>query len=332
MMRTVGVLAALAMSACSLDDSREDSQIDPWTGAPPVAIEDLEAVDIQAGPPGAGGFTLDVDGNLEPGSPITWTASGVPPGAPVWFFYGPNDLGSQNGACPPQLAAASLCLDIFPAYLGYAFADPSGTATLSLTVPPNPNGFALAFQAVLLAGPNSATSNTERRYNADPRDTNDTGFNGILIGAYLGAGVYNSASGGFDGVEEQVYYDGAYWNTSVQRDICRLRNDVTAPAASGNTVAPCSTCAFQFTADFTPTLSDATEWGDCLDYLNLDPTTASSFEWSYGYDAASGQYLVFDSATGLWGVVDYGLGAGVASADPASGLFEYSSIFGLYYW
>ena len=73
-------------------------------------------------------------------------------------------------------------VSIFPAYLGYAFADPSGTATLSLTVPPNPNGFALAFQAVLLAGPNSATSNTERRYNADPRDTNDTSFNGILIG------------------------------------------------------------------------------------------------------------------------------------------------------
>ena len=60
-------------------------------------------------------------------------------------------------------------------------------------------------------------------------------------------------------------------------------------------------------------------------------TTASSFEWSYGYDAASGgtSCSIARRACGASSTMD---SVRVLRADPASGLFEYSSIFGLYYW
>lgn len=131
-------------------------------------------------------------------------------------------MGAQAGVCPPQIAAANLCLDISaPAILGAAQTNASGEASLTFPMPATPDGFYQAFQAVLVAGANSATSNTEVRYNANYSDSADTGLNGLLIGAYIGAGT-PTGQNAYTGVEITSYYDGAYWNSTTLRDVCTL--------------------------------------------------------------------------------------------------------------
>ncbi len=87
------------------------------------------------------------------GGLTTWTATGANPGDMVWFLRGP--LGAS---CPPLLNGECLGIHQVSA-LGNAVADPSGTATLSLTVPFTvPHGLSVNFQAAVQPPPTAYTS------------------------------------------------------------------------------------------------------------------------------------------------------------------------------
>ncbi len=103
---------------------------------------------VQPGAPLPPPIELTV-GPLVPGEPVTLDVVGAPPGSPVWFLRG------QPGAaaCPPILGGACLGL-AGPSPLRAVTANAAGEASFAATLPPSvPLGLEVAFQAVVLAGP-----------------------------------------------------------------------------------------------------------------------------------------------------------------------------------
>jgi len=93
---------------------------------------------------------------LQRGQPASLSAVNAQFQESVVFLASARGLGA--GACPPILGG--LCVDLLAPVmnLGSALADPTGAATLQLTVPPGAPLITMHFQAVIRRGPGGAAS------------------------------------------------------------------------------------------------------------------------------------------------------------------------------
>lgn len=251
--------------------------------APPAAPTD--GVTGLAPPPGTYGLTLDADGTATPGSTITLAVAGALPGEPVFFALG---RAEQPGAlCPPVLGGG--CVDLSnPTLVGRETADPSGRATLSLTVPGSvPPGGARRFQAV---SP-SATSNTVLRFRPQP--------SGTVTSAVALFGQLSPTPGGSRGYLGRRFEGDATGHTR-----CAAGYFVPDDPLGGTT--PCPDCEFAFGS---PTLAGGAEFPDlgsaCVDLLGVDLAASYSFPYAlaFGFDVDYGTVDIGYHFPGIPGTV-----------------------------
>ncbi len=93
---------------------------------------------------------------LQRGQLASFTVVNADPGESVYYLYSLSGIGF--GPAAPQLGGLGLDLLLPITLFGQASADPTGTAVLALTVPPNAPLAAVSTQAVVRRGPGGALS------------------------------------------------------------------------------------------------------------------------------------------------------------------------------
>lgn len=214
------------------------------------------SVDAFAGP-----LTLSVS-DMVAGERTTFTVEGADPGRTVYFGRA-STLGT--GPCPPLLNG--VCLDLVaPSLMGAIAADATGSASLTIRLPPNlPVGAAQSFQAAQ-GGPNAAVSNP---------------FTGMVSPDADGDGYGDRAFGGSDCDDtDAAIHPDTQWYLDVDLD-----GFGSSPAGSPTCVAPASSVLLDGDCDDGDAgrFPDAAEIrGDAIDQDcdGLDPIGVVSAETS----------------------------------------------------
>ena len=228
-------------------------------------------LDDQAPPPGAQGLTLSVNGILQPGTTIAFTASGAAPNTPVVFVRG--SAVQTGAACLPALSG--LCLDVRqPQLLRQVTANAAGVATFSVQVPNNPDDTTLAFQAAQ-TGASAATSNVVVRFNPRSDALTPTGNGSTELTRVEQAVV--TPGGGYQGVRTDA------WSSATPGlDACVYTSPVTG--TTRGSLPACAGCEFAFQVTNGPFVEvDST--GDCLRILGLDVPSFGTLSTSIAYEA-----------------------------------------------
>ncbi|MFM2160615.1 MAG: hypothetical protein RLZZ383_127 [Pseudomonadota bacterium] len=228
-------------------------------------------IDDQAPPPGAQGLTLSVNGILQPGTTISFSASGAAPNTPVVFVRG--NAVQTGAACLPALGG--LCLDVRqPQLLRQVTANSAGVATFSVQVPANPDDTTLAFQAAQ-TGSGAATSNVVVRFNPRSDALTPTG-NGSTTLTRVEQAVVTPA-GGYQGVRTDA------WSAATPGlDACVYTSPVTG--TTRGSLPACAGCEFAFQVTNGPFV-EIPSTGDCLRILGLDVPSFGVLTTSIAYEA-----------------------------------------------
>lgn len=333
MSRALAALTVLLpLAACNVDPESISAD---W---PQASWEDVSAdalgTDVQLPPPGD--LDLNVDGSLETGSALTFQVTNAPANASIWIVRGADAGGLEAGACPSVLGGVCLAIN-GPIPMFSINANANGQASRTLQVPSLPEQAMATFQAVVLAGANTSTSNPQIRHNPWANDSNDSDYEGLVLLGWEGAGQLG-ASGSFSGYEDQFFAAANATAGQIGYDACRLRWDGTAATP---TTVPCADCEFQFAVDLTPA-GEAGNESACMAVMAIDAATyqlPKSADWGFDQDFAynGSTYAImwyFDPAGGAWipGVNTTGAPSSVGAFNPAAGSFEYVWLAGYFYY
>lgn len=257
------------------------------TAAPETTTDSSLAIEAAA-PPGAGGLTLEIDGILEPGLPITFRVSGAAANASVYLVRG---AAEQAGAlCPAPLGG--LCVDVTRAQIITTLrANGQGVATLTTNVPNLPDMTQVFFQAAT-GGAGAATSAVIPKWNPVPDQQGEARL-------FL-ANLATVSPGNYTGTQIEQYYS----NAAPDMDVCTIVWDVTGTGVAP--LAPCPSCDFVFNVTHAnPT--EATTSGDCLGLMDIDVPTIAAYQGGRGYDqdylyngAPIAAMVIYDTTTGAW--------------------------------